>query len=195
MQIPVEQLSALVAIYLGEYPAFRYNADVATNSVALQEMVVKIAENLITPMTERLPIEQCTDIVDFAGYIYENSDPGYENTFPCPLPKDFLRLHSLWMPDWGNPIGEESPPDTLRQQLGDTAPDWLATRTSRPIYRIIDMGGGSKELWFGPTKHRRPRAACYVPRPEFDRASDTFINLQPALLDPLAAKIAETISD
>lgn len=195
MQITVEQLASLVAIYLGEYPSFHYDKDMTGNSGVFREMVVTTATPLLETMTLQLSAEQCTDTVDFRDYIYENTDLGYENFFPCPLPDDFLRLHSLWMSDWGVPISETSPSDPLRQQLGDAAPAWLAARTSRPVYRIADMGNGTKELWFGPTKQRMPRQASYVPRPKYDRASDTFVNLQPALLEPLAAKTAEIISD
>lgn len=195
MQIAIEEFAALVAIYLGEYPAFRYKTAIEGNSVNFQEMVTSVVTPLLEPMTARLSSEQCTHTVDFRDFIHDNTDSGYEHFFPCALPKDFFRMHSLWMPDWGAPLTENSPADPLRDQLGDSAPEWLAARTSRPIYRIVDTGGGFKELWYGPTKYRMPRQAAYIPRPHYDRNSGTIIDLQPMLLDPLAAKTAEIIAD
>lgn len=193
MEISIEQLSGLTAIYLGEYSAFRFNSAVMQNSVQLQEMVAIAAAPLLVPMTMALSLRECTDTVDFRKYLCDNTDFGYGDILPCTLPSDFLRLHSLWMPDWPSPLTDEILPDTLRLELGENAPDWLSSRTTRPLYRIVDIGDGIKEMWFGPTKQRHPRQATYIPIPVYDKASDTILNIQPAVIEPLAAKIAESI--
>lgn len=195
MTLKTDMLADLVAIQLGEFPDWQAAVMAGGADPVLRNIVRRAAPTALTEITLKLPPDQCRDVKPLAEHIHQNTDWGFDCIYPCAMPADFLRLHSLRMPDWGAPLSEENPSDTLRLQLGENAPEWLAGRTLRPMLRIARNGDGACELWFGPTAHSTPAEAAYIAAPDYDSASDSFVNVQPAAIVPLAEKLAAMIAD
>lgn len=194
MKLPIEKLTTLVAIQLAEFTEPLYGIALDGHS-PLQDMTEEIAPTILLRLTQEAKLSECTDTKNFARHIYENTDWGYDYIRPCSLPSDFLRLHSLWMPDWNSPLNEDKDADKLLEELGESAPEWLRRRLSRATYRIVELGEGEKEIWFGPTDKQLPRQATYVPHPGYDTKTRTLTGVQPHLIPRLAQEIAEWIAD
>ena len=193
MDISIELLTDLVAIRLGEFPDWRTGAGIGRD-VTLDMMTRRAATSEARRLTAALPPASCTDLRDFRKYLHDNTDWGFESLFPCTLPDDFMRIHSLWMPDWSVPLTEEHPADPLRLALGDSAPDWLTRHSLRPMIRIAEIGDGKRELWFGPTSATMPRAATYIAAPAYNQDADMLTGIQPAIIPDLTAAIASIIA-
>ena len=82
------------------------------------------------------------------------------------LPDDYLKLHTLLMPDWREPVKRTEPGDSLRWALGAEMPDWMVCR-GRPMV-VEDSDGEGKLLKVYGTTAARPSKLLYVPRPHFD---------------------------
>lgn len=193
MDISIESLTDLVAIHLGEFPDWRLRLNSKT-AVKLDAMTRSLAHSTALDLTMRLPLKDCTSLRDIRQYLHDNTDHGNEYLRPCTLPDDYLRLHTLLMPDWPAPLDEENTGDPLRTSLGDRAPEWLSQHTLRPMIRITPLGDGLYELLYGPTIHTLPLAAACVPRPRLSEAGDTLMNIQPAILPELTLSIAKAIA-
>ena len=195
MNIHLNDLTDLVAISLGEFPEWKGAATMTVmEGVELQEFVRPLAEPLAMQAVLNLPLASCSDIRDLSATIVEATDWGEDHLFACELPPDFLRLHSLWMPDWPCALNEENAGDGLRLSLGLRAPSWMLDRALRPMLRIVAATDTSRaQLWFGPTSRRRPLQSAYIARPRWDPDSDTLLDLQPEALMPLVDAMAARI--
>lgn len=195
MEIRNTELTRLVAVQLGEYADYVTMKGVGEYDEMLSDAVREYTKILLPILTKELSAEDCDELIDFREYVRANTDGGYEDTKPCAMPPDFLRLHSLWMPDWGMPLSENNCGNRLRQELGEDAPDWMKSRQSKANVRIVALGKGEFEMWYGPTKATMPRQATYIPRPYYNATEDKWEKIQSKILPGLVERLAEAIQD
>lgn len=194
MDLHIDALTEMVALRLGELPDLKSGMWTTGTGCTLRDMVECGLELRALRISRELPLGECQHLKDLTGTLLTMTDWGLDTIFCCELPGDFLRLHTLWMPDWPEPLSEERPGDPLRLALGENAPPWLAKRSARPMLRIIAAGDNSSAtLWFGPSSLSSPRAALYVPAPRYESDEGTLRDLQPACAGILADQIAGEI--
>lgn len=196
MNISVEHITDLVAVALGEYPLWKGSqAQYISQGIRLDEMVLPLIEIYARKAVSELNLEECTDLIDLTPTIVSATDWGEETLFSCSLPSDFMRLHSLWMPDWPKPLNQDATGDAMRGSLGEKAPEWLRQRSNRPFIRIFPATDATPaQIYFGPTKARRPMQAAYVAIPMLDDTDSTLLNFQPAALSILIDAIANHLA-
>lgn len=79
------------------------------------------------------------------------------------LPDDFLRLHTLQMSDWREPLHCVEPEGTLRSLLGANAPAWMAC-SERPLVLLRRDDSGPSLRIFGTNSDTIVRL-LYVAKP------------------------------
>ena len=136
MDIHISDITKRVALALDEFPDFTAEGLYVGSGTSLQDLIELVVESVAMDATVNLPLEDCRFIKDLRAHIRQNTDWGSENLYLCELPMDFLRLRELWLSDWPNPLTEDFRGDRLRLGLGQSAPDWLAGRPIRPMYRL-----------------------------------------------------------
>ena len=83
------------------------------------------------------------------------------------MPENYLKLHSLRMADWKEPVREPEPEGSLRSVLGANAPKWMICAERPMVTEHRDAAGISLRV-YGTASVAIPREMLYVPRPEFD---------------------------
>lgn len=194
MDIHISDITKRVALALDVFPDFSAEGWVIGSGTSLRDMVEVVVESKAREVTKNIPREDCNFVKDMRDHLRQHTDWGTDNLYTCELPTDFLRLNELWLSDWPNPLTEDFQGDTLRLGLGQSAPEWLAERPARPMYRIIHHDDLSpSEILFGPTKTLFPQSASYIPRPFYDEDEGILHNFQPDALQPLVDSIAKAI--
>ena len=83
------------------------------------------------------------------------------------MPADYLRLHSLRMADWKEPVRNTEEASTLRYALGANAPAWMVCRERPMVCEYRDPGGVFLRV-YGSNSNSAPLHLMYVPLPSFD---------------------------
>lgn len=83
------------------------------------------------------------------------------------LPDDYLKLHSIRMDDWAEPLRRTEPEDSLRRALGANAPQWMICRQNPMVVEERDKEGLYLKI-YGSSSTDRPAELLYIPRPLFD---------------------------
>lgn len=83
------------------------------------------------------------------------------------LPNDYLKLHTLRMSDWNEPVTETEPDGSLRGTLGRNAPKWMACRHNPMVREERDVDGLFLRV-YGSTAEETETELIYVARPYFD---------------------------
>lgn len=83
------------------------------------------------------------------------------------LPDDYLRLYSLRMQDWREPVREPERSDSLRWRLGGNAPEWMCC-TEHPMVVEDRDAAGMMLCVYGSEAYDMPATLLYVPFPSFD---------------------------
>lgn len=89
------------------------------------------------------------------------------SALPVRLPGDYLRMLSLRMDDWDEPLRGPEPEDSLRRKLGRNAPAWMTCRHRPMAVERRDSGGLTLEVYGTGVTHGE---LLYIPRPRFDGA-------------------------
>lgn len=83
------------------------------------------------------------------------------------VPSDYLKLCSLQMADWAEPLREVEPTDSLRWALGGDAPEWMIC-PKRPMIREERDAKGVFLRVYGSQAADLSARLTYVPAPVFD---------------------------
>ena len=83
------------------------------------------------------------------------------------MPGDYLKLYSIRMADWKEPVRKPEPDGTIRAALGANAPEWMICR-ERPLVTEERDADGIYLRVIGSDAFDLPATVYYVPLPEFD---------------------------
>lgn len=83
------------------------------------------------------------------------------------MPPDYLRLYSLQMADWKEPLRAVEPDGTLRSELGARAPQWMICHERPMVKEQRDTEGICLKV-YGSEAFDLPATVFYIPFPEFD---------------------------
>ena len=83
------------------------------------------------------------------------------------MPDDYLRLYSLRMADWTEPVRQPEPRESLRWWLGANAPGWMCCKEHPMVVEDRDAGGIVLRV-YGSEACDLPATLLYVPVPLFD---------------------------
>ena len=83
------------------------------------------------------------------------------------MPDDYLRLYSLRMGDWKEPVRKVEPEGSLRYVLGANAPEWMIC-SERPMVTEKRDATGITLRVYGSQSMSAPPELLYVPLPTFD---------------------------
>lgn len=83
------------------------------------------------------------------------------------LPSNYLKLHSLRMNDWKEPLTAVEPPDSLRRHLGAGAPGWMICKENPMVTEASDADGLYLKI-YGSDAFDLPFRLLYIPYPECD---------------------------
>lgn len=83
------------------------------------------------------------------------------------LPSDFLKLCSIWMADWREPVYDVEPSGSLRRILGANAPGWMVCPHRPMVCEDCDADGPFLRV-FGSRSSGASARLLYMPRPAFD---------------------------
>lgn len=82
------------------------------------------------------------------------------------LPADYLKLHTLMMDDWREPLTTVER-EGLRAELGSAAPDWMIC-PCRPMVREASDSEGKYLKIYGTRETGRPSELEYIPMPRIE---------------------------
>lgn len=83
------------------------------------------------------------------------------------MPDDYLRLHSLRMRDWREPLTETEPLESLRARLGGGAPAWMFCPRHPMVLEARDTEGVYLKI-YGSRQLDVPAELLYVCTPKID---------------------------
>lgn len=196
MDITLKALTGLVAKAIDEFPDFTSGGWSLESGCSLSDMVATGLSEKANEAVRVLSLKDCDFLVSLSDIIGQAEKWESSLYYSCALPSDFQRLHTLRLTDWPCSLSEEYPGDSLRIGLGLSAPEWLASRPSRPMLHILPADSASEaRLIFGPAENLTVMKACYVPVPLFDRPTSILRRFQSAALPGLVKEIAGEIKE
>lgn len=83
------------------------------------------------------------------------------------MPPDYLKLYSLRMQDWKEPVREVEPMESLRWALGANAPSWMICPHRPMVVEERDADGIFLKI-YGSSALSSNASILYVPLPCFD---------------------------
>lgn len=84
------------------------------------------------------------------------------------LPANYLKFHSLLMPDWAEPVREPEPKESLRGKLRGNAPKWMICPHRPMVAEGRDTRGPFLLIYGSEREYDRPEECLYIPRPAME---------------------------
>lgn len=83
------------------------------------------------------------------------------------MASDYLRLYSVSLADWKEPVRAPEPENSLRRSLGANLPRWMICRERPMVLEERDSEGIVLKV-YGSDAFDLPAVVYYIPFPEFD---------------------------
>ncbi|MCH5214374.1 MAG: hypothetical protein J1E97_04215 [Muribaculaceae bacterium] len=166
MRIPLDQVRRDYLALRGESPellpelAPGEESPVLTLSEALRVRLLDAAQRA-TLATSPLLLDEIASAADLTLLV------GAGAFAIARLPSDYLKLHTLRMKDWAEPLLAAEPADSLRARLGSDAPGWMVCRHRPMVVEARDTEGLYLKI-YGSRKLDTAAELLYVPRPRIE---------------------------
>ena len=167
MRITIQQVCRDYLALRGESPDLIPELEEGEDSAVLtlrDELLARLEAEAVRATLET-PRAFLDEIITAPAQAIATDSAGY---LKIPLPDDYLRLYSLRMADWKEPVYDTEPADSLRWILGANAPKWMICRHRPMAGEDREAGVRILKVYGSEATGVRAYTLLYVPRPQLD---------------------------
>lgn len=164
MNVTLERLRRDYLALLGESPGLSPELEAGEESgvLELEELLGVRLPPLAVEATLETPLLWLDEVESVSPRVTWQNDVGR-----IPLPDDYLRLYSLLMSGWSQPVDHPESRATLRGSLGTRCPSWMACQENPLVMEERDESGKFLTVKGVAGRPESPLQLLYVPLPHF----------------------------